>query len=242
MRRIVPLLVVAACPLAPLLVGCDDGAAPPSAGGTIAVGTLPAAPSAPSTAPSTAPPMARTDPVVTTPPPTTAPAATVLATELSGLVGGAPAPAPPSDVVVDDTRRLRLAVPQRWADRRTIPSPLPDGGEAPYLAAAPDQTAFLDGYGAPGLTAVVLTTPPGQALDAYTFADCTSEGRRPYRTDDLTGIYEAWRDCGEGGSAIVTAAVRQGRGDDTVLLLAQIVEPSDLAAVDQALASLRVSG
>jgi hypothetical protein len=235
MRRIAPLLLVAAVPLAPMLVACDDGAAPPAGGGTVAVGSLPEALPVPSSAP---PPTGSVD---TSVPPTTTPASTVLATELAGLVGGEPAPAPPTDVMVDDTGRLRLAVPEQWSDRRTNPSPLADGEEAPYVAAAPDQAAFLDGFGEPGLTAVVLTTPPAQALDAYSFADCTSEGRRPYRSERLTGVYEAWRDCGERRSAIVTAAVRQGSGD-TVLVLAQVVDPSDLAALDAALASLRVSG
>ena len=86
----------------------------------------------------------------------------------------------------------------------------------------------------------MLATPPEQALAAYSFADCADQGRQPFSTQQLTGYYEAWRDCGEGGTAIVTAALRPSGASDTVLVLAQIVEPSDLAALDAAFAGLRL--
>ena len=49
-----------------------------------------------------------------------------------------------------------------------------------------------------------------------------------------------WRDCGETATSIVTVAVRPTGGDETVLLLAQVLAPSDLAALDQALATLQL--
>jgi hypothetical protein len=133
-----------------------------------------------------------------------------------------------------------MAVPDAWGDRRTDPAPLPDDGRAPSIAAAADQTAFLDGYGEPGLTAVIVDTPPAQALAAYAFDDCTSTGRRPFATARLRGYYEAWQDCAGSGSSIVTVAARQAGVDGTVLVLAQIAAPEDLAALDQALATLRL--
>jgi hypothetical protein len=136
---------------------------------------------------------------------------------------------------------LRLEVPEAWSDRRTSPSPLTEGAEAPALAAAADQTKFLDGYGSPGLTAVVVDAAPSAALDAYGFADCDGGGRTRFRTDRLTGVYEVWRDCRETATSIVTVAVRPARSDETVLLLAQVLTPSDLAALDHALATLQLS-
>ena len=118
------------------------------------------------------------------------------------------------------------------------PSPLADGAAAPSLDRGADQTKFLDGYGAPGLTAVVVDATPAAAFDAYAFADCDDGGRTPFRTDRLSGLYEVWRECGETATSIVTVAVRPTRGDETVLLLAQVLAPSDLAALDQALATL----
>ena len=170
---------------------------------------------------------------------TTAPP-TRLADDLADLFPGTQAAAPPSDAVIDDTERLRIAVPTAWSDRRTAPSPVADGAEAPSLTAALDQTKFLDGYGAPGLTAVVVAARPAAALDAYAFADCDDSGRTPFRTARLSGLYEVWRECGETATSIVTVAVRPTDGDETVLLLAQVLAPSDLAALDQALATLQL--
>ena len=252
MRRILPLLAVAACPLA--VLACDDGGgADPIASGTVAIGSLVAAPA--SSAPSSTESTESTDSTDSTDSPdstdstettdaerattTTAPP-TRLAEDLADLFAGTPAAAPPSDAVVDDTERLRIAVPTAWTDRRTAPSPLADGVEAPSLTAALDQTKFLDGYGAPGLTAVVVAARPAAALDAYAFADCDDGGRTPFRTARLSGLYEVWRECGETATSIVTVAVRPTGSDETVLLLAQVLAPSDLAALDQALATLQL--
>jgi hypothetical protein len=237
MRRIVMLLVVAAC-----VTGCDSDSS--TATSTVAVGSLPSElPDVPtpgqttsdSARDTTAPDTTAADTTVATAGPST-----VFADVLADAVRGRPAVSPPSDTVADDTGRLRMAIPRSWSDRRTTPSPLREGEDAPYIAAAPDQARFFDGYGEPGITAVVVDSPPSEALGAYRFDDCTGGESSRYTSARLAGEYEVWRDCGETGSAIVTVAVRQGRTPGTVLLLAQIVEPADLAALDHALATLRL--
>jgi hypothetical protein len=248
MRRIIPLLAVAACPLVALLAACDGGSAAPPASATVAVGTLPGslpgetapATSAPATEPSD--PTEPSEPSSSARATTTTVAPTRFADLLADLVGGEPVGPPPSDVVVDDTRRLRMELPTAWSDRRTTPAPLAEGVDAPYVAAAPDQRRFFDGYGQAGLTAVVVDAAPADALDAYRFDDCTDDGRSRFTTADLTGMYQVWRDCGETRSSIVTVAARQGRVPGTVLVLAQIVDRTDLAALDQALATTRLAG
>ena len=237
MRRVLTLLVVAACPLA--AAGCDGSSSTTTS--TVAVGPLPSElPGATTPASTTADSAPATAPPRTTGPATTAGPATVFADRLADLVRDGPAAAPPSDTVTDDTGRLRMAVPRRWSDRRTTPSPLREGEDAPYIAAAPDQARFFDGYGEPGMTAVVVDSSPHEALGAYRFDDCNVDGPSRYTSARLAGEYEVWRDCDETGSAIVTVAVRQGRTPGTVLLLAQITEPVDLAALDHALATLRL--
>jgi hypothetical protein len=242
MRRIVPLLAVAACPLA--MLACDDGTTAPTGSATVAVGTLAEATATVSTEAEEA--AASTDSVAergstsTDRASTTSAAPTKLADALADLFDAKRAEAPASDVVVDDTDRLRIEVPESWSDRRTAPSPLAEGAQVPSLAAAADQTKFLDGYGAAGLTAVVVDAPPADALDAYTFVDCDDGGRTPFRTAHLTGLYEVWRDCRETATSIVTVAVRPTRSDETVLVLAQVLAPSDLAALDHALATLQL--
>lgn len=149
--------------------------------------------------------------------------------------------APATDRVVDDTRRLRLVVPREWVDRDTEPSALADGSAAPHVAASRNLTRFLDGYDEAGLTAVVVSAAPDRALDAYDFdEDCASDGRATLVNDRLTGSYEVWRACGGTTTSIVAVAVRPDGAGDTVLLLAQISEPRDAAALDAALASLQL--
>jgi hypothetical protein len=238
MRRMTPLAVLA---VVLVLAGCsDDPAASPATPATVLVGGLPESlPSSATSVPDTAPEPDETSLPSTAPtaPPTTAPARTSFAAEL-GQLGGDGEPAP-SRIVTDDTRRLRLAVPSTWAEQRTAPATDGDGAEVPSLSVAPNMTGFLDGYTTPGLTALVVTDDPGDALDTYEFhEDCVGGGREPFRGEDLAGTYEVWRECGGTGSDIVTIAVRPDDADQTVLVLAQLVDPADAAALDHALATL----
>jgi hypothetical protein len=262
MRRFAPLVVFATLPLVPmLLAGCDGGADDIAPTGTVAVGSLPGRLVTDTTVPETSPSTttrrtrptepdeaATTDPTTpptadpTTAPPTTEPPGTALAVDLAGLVPDPGAPPPPSSVVTDDTGRLQMVLPDAWGDRRTMPSTLADGTPSPSLSASADMTSFLDGYDEAGLTAVVVAAEPDAALDAYAFGeDCAGDGRTAYDNGRWAGEYEVWRDCGGTDADIVTVAIRQGRAPSTVLVLAQITEGADLAALDVALGSLRLT-
>ena len=205
-----------------VLAGCSgDGAAPSTAAGTVAVGELPGTLPAPRT----------TTTASTTPATTAVPAPTVLATSLAALFDGATAPPPPMAPIADDSGRLQMLVPADWGDRRTTPS----------VAASTDLAAFLDGYDAPGTTAVVVDELPVEALRAYDFAeDCEPAGEGGYETERLEGEYRAWRRCGGTGTSIVAVAAETG-GGDTVVVLAQLLGPGDLAALDATLASIAVT-
>jgi hypothetical protein len=261
MRRIAPLAAVLAVPLLSCLTGCDDSR-PPAARETVALGTLPAEPSASTRAPAPT----STDPVTTeqaaetvetaetvdtvdtvdtadTEPATTeaapAPSPTRFVEELDGLVEDDAPDALATTPLRDDTGRLRLAAPTAWSARRTQPSRLDDGDETPSLAASPDLTAFLDSYDAPGLTALVVPDEPADALGAYEFGeDCLSGGDGDYEGGAGAGRYQVWESCGGTLNDIVTVAVRPDGADATVLLLVQVVDAADLAALDAALDSL----
>ena len=111
------------------------------------------------------------------------------------------------------------------------------------MAAAPELTSFLDGYDTAGLTAVVVGEEPQDALDAYAFAgDCLGGRAGEYRGDGAAGEYEVWESCGGTFNDIVIVAVRPDGADATVLLLVQVVDAADLAALDAALASLTLDG
>ncbi len=211
--------------LAVLLAGCSgDGTASSSnEAGTVAVGDLPGTLPAPSTTTTTSTTLAAT--TTTEPPPT------VLATSLAALFDGATAPAPPMEPIADDTGRLHLLVPVEWTDRRTAPS----------IAASTDLVGFLDGYDAPGTTAVVVDESPAEALQAYEFgADCEPLEPGDYESEQLVGEYRAWRRCGGTGTAIVAVAAETDDGD-TVVVLSQLLGPADLAALDLTLGSVAVS-
>ena len=219
------------------LAACSNGGGDAStATGTVAVGELPATMPGPSTTTTTT--------TTTDVPPTSAPSdpTTVLADELVALFDGATAPAPPMDLVRDDSGRLHLQVPAEWQDRRTAPTVEGGGIDAPSIAASPDVEGFLDGYDVAGTTAVVVDEAPAAAVAPYRFdEDCEPMRRGAYRGEQLDGVYRSWRACGGTGTAIVAVAGETDDGD-TVLVLAQLIGPADLAALDATLGSVRVSG
>ncbi len=158
---------------------------------------------------------------------------------LDRLVEDAPPESIDTSLLRDDTGRLGLAAPREWSDRRTEPSRLADGTTTPAVAAAPDLTSFLDGYGTPGMTAIVVDDDPDGALAAYAFdEDCIGNPRATYRTADVTGRYDVWESCGGTTNDIVTLAVRPDGAGESVLFLVQVVDATDLAALDAAVASL----
>ena len=255
MRPIAPLVAVPAVALLSFVLGCDDGRLAVTRE-TVAVGTLPEAPttapstpgaSAPSTttaAPSTTatastPSTSGDGPAPTTTEVPTAPSRTRFVEELDALVEDEAPARLPTTTLRDDTGRLRLAVPSGWRDHRTQPSALDEGEETPSLAASPHLTTFLDSYDAPGLTALVVPDDPAEALDAYAFGeDCTAGRDGSYVGDAAAGRYEVWESCGGTSHDIVTVAVRPHDAAATVLLLVQVVEAADLEALDLALGSL----
>ena len=64
--------------------------------------------------------------------------------------------------------------------------------------------------------------------------------RAATRASSWTGEYRAWRRCGGTDTAIVAVAAETD-GGDTVVVLAQLLGPADLAALDATLASINVT-
>jgi hypothetical protein len=248
MRRTVLTAPVVALAVA-ALAGCDERAEPVPPRATVAVGSLPA--ELPVTVPLdvTQATVPASSAVASSSSPTTSPPASTTApdpdTRFVEVLGGLVEGEIPGDVATttarDGTGRLRIAVPRSWTDRRTEPAVLADGSDTPSLAASPDLTAFLDGYEMPGLTALVVTDRPVEALGAYEFGeDCLNRRRGPYRGPAGEGRYEVWESCGGTVNDIVTLAVRVTDADATVLLLVQVVDAEDLVALDAALDSLQL--
>jgi hypothetical protein len=259
MSRILPRGALPALVLVSLAAGCaggDDGTATAPAGTVAIDGVVEPSPTTAATTPATTDPpttvrrttttssTSSTSSTSTTTSTTTPPMPTSLALELAEIAApGDGAESPVFEQVADDTGRLSMDVPADWSERSTSTGRLPDGAAAPYVAAAPDMAAFLDGYDAPGMTVVVL---PGDddldaALDSYRFDDdCTAGDVRPYDGARMSGELRVYRDCGGTDTDIVTVVGEPAGNAGTVLLLAQIREHADLVAVDAALQSMVV--
>jgi len=222
-----------------LLACAGDEQAGPTTPGTVELSDLPATLVPPPTSPSTST-------TSTTIAPTTTVESRSLMEELAPLVGddgSFQVDDARSSLLVDDTGRLEVRVPEVWPDRATAAGVLPDGSAAPYLAASPDLTTFLDSYGAAGMALVVLPPErdPATALEDYTFQeDCQGGPSTPFTREDLTGEYMVWSDCGGLPTDIVTVAARPPDGSFTAVLLVQILTDFDLRVLDEVLTSLSV--
>ena len=210
MRRLAVLAVLA------VLVGCngDEASSSSAAAGTVAIGELPGTLPTSSTSSTTAPPTTTT----------TLPGdSTVLAVELAALFDGATAPAPAMEPVADDTGQLSIAVPIEWTDRRTAPSiaASTDLARLPRrLRGAGDDRRHRRGFTCAGAAGVRLRRGL-RAGGAGPLRD-----RAPRRRSTGPG-----GSCGGTGTAIVTVGVETDDGT-TVVVLAQLLGPADLAALD----------
>ncbi len=140
------------------------------------------------------------------------------------------------DSVTDDLGQIYVDVPTAWSERDTAPGTWEDGSQVPYIAAAPDLDAFLNGFDVPGL--VFAKLPMGDvdaALGEYGFAgSCTDGGITDYSDAVFTGKYQVWQDCGGTANDVVTLAALPADGSYMAVMVAQIVTDADLAALDQA--------
>lgn len=143
--------------------------------------------------------------------------------------------------VTDDVGAITLELPTAWNDL--------DGAENPQVGpsmhAAPDLEAFHATWHVPGVI-VELSQDGGSAdIDALMrqlgpSGQCTSEGREPYGDPQLSGTIERWSNCGGADVHAVTAALATDDDRAVVRLFGQAVDDRDIAAIDQALATLEI--
>jgi serine protease Do len=158
-----------------------------------------------------------------------------VATEDSGAT-----PAYTYETVVDETGQLTVDVPTAWASRDLAPATDEGGATLPYIAAATDVTAFLNGWDAPGLVLVGLprTEDIDGTLAQYGFADsCADGGITDYTDPVFTGKYQVWLDCGGTTTDVVTLIANDVAGVYTVAMQAQILTDADIDALDRAFAT-----
>ena len=142
--------------------------------------------------------------------------------------------------MVDETGQLTVDVPTAWASRDLTPATDDAGNTLPYIAAATDVTAFLNGWDAPGLVLVGLsrTEDIDGTLATYGFAgSCTDGGVSDYSDAVFTGKYQVWLDCDGTTTDVVTLVANDDAGVYTVAMLAQILTDADIDALDRAFAT-----
>ena len=241
--------IVIAVVLAFALGGGSDDAATPAAT------TSPSAPSVPTTAAatttaSTTPPTSAapattsavapgtTGPVTTEPPATTSPPATT-----------APATPPGFVSVTSFDGLLTVDVPVEWDDVDTSPFVVVATPTA-HISASEDLLAYLDEWTQAGMTIALVDPAEGGSVDELMAAigpgfgydvDCGGGTTEPWDNDRVVGLVSDWTDC---GGTPTTIRIVVGIVDDNPdwLLLAGIQAPelSDLAVLDQALATVQV--
>jgi serine protease Do len=149
--------------------------------------------------------------------------------------------------LTDDTGSIIVDVPVEWIDIDPTPIVNDDGSETPYIAAATDIGGFIENFVTSGMVFVKLgpTDDIPATLNEYGggFAEsCTDLGIIDYSDPVFTGQYQVWDACGGTPSAIVVLAAIPADGSYTALMIVQIVNEADLAALDQMFATFNVIG
>jgi len=151
--------------------------------------------------------------------------------------------------VTDNSGTLSLAVPDGWA--QTDPQPLMFlGAGRPHLSASSDLAGYVNTWNVPGLSVIVvdradaatasalldnLDTAIGYSVScAFGAADSYADGR-------FGGEVRAWSDCDGSGNAVVAVAADDG-GEVFYLAVVVALTDQDLAALEQALATVAYSG
>lgn len=159
--------------------------------------------------------------------------------------------------ITDDTGALIVDVPIEWDDVDTAPFTLEDataGGypwilgdlsEAPWIKATPSIAEFDGGYLTPGIIFTAL--PPQTSLDVTlaVFAPpagaCTDAGIEDYDDGVYTGRFQTFTDCDGTGTMYITVAAVPPDNSFTAVVAMQLVSDTDLAVLDQVIATFDVS-
>lgn len=139
--------------------------------------------------------------------------------------------------VVDDSESIVIEVPTTWTDRQTGTWTVTG---APAIVAATDIDGFNNTWSEPGLIYAQTSSTDdlhGLIDDMDFAADCVDDGRSDYTDGLFTGHYNQYSDCNGSGNQIVVLAANPTDESFTALLLVQMINDSDVLALDQAFAT-----
>ncbi len=181
------------------------------------------------------------------------------ANDLGGQAPDATAVATAIDyqTISDDTGVLTVDVPTEWTDKDTAPLTLADATtsgypwiladrtEAPYIQASASIADYNTNYSTPGL--VFMALPPQSSLDvtlavfAPPAGDCTDAGIEDYSDGVYTGRFQTFTDCGGTSAMYITVAAVPSDNSFTAVVEMQVASDTDLAVLDQVIATFNVA-
>jgi serine protease Do len=142
--------------------------------------------------------------------------------------------------VTDDQGLITVSIPTSWAE--VDGSPNPDFG--PSIWAAPNIEGWRTTWGVPGI--IVESSPDLTSADIPALleardqsASCENLGSEPYDDGFYAGTLQVWGSCGGTDTfyVVLAASPLDPAQDFLVRLEVQAVEPRDLEAADEALAT-----
>jgi serine protease Do len=147
--------------------------------------------------------------------------------------------------VTDDSGTLEINVPVEWAQVDGAPITLDDGTEVRDIQAAPDLQAFNETWTAPGVDFSAVDQAAGITVEdmlARVTPECTDAGTEPYDDGLYVGQIQTWTDCaGTPSRVYVIAAAPEGQ-EFVVGVVSQVASQADLDALDQIIATFKVTG
>jgi actin-like ATPase involved in cell morphogenesis len=156
--------------------------------------------------------------------------------------------APGYTTVLDATRALSFAAPDGWAQIDSQPLVFL-GASRPHISATSDLAGYVNTWNVPGISVIVVDrTAAGNAtllLDNVDLAVgysqfCVFGAADTYADARFGGEIRAWSDCAGSGNMVVAVAADDGR-DVLYLVVVVALTDQDLAALEEALATLSYS-
>ena len=140
--------------------------------------------------------------------------------------------------VQDDQGLISVSIPTAWSDVDGTPNP----NFGPSIWASPDIQGYLDTWDVPGI--IVESAPDRSAdeIDALLLERdlsdiCEDFGAEPYEDPLYFGTLQVYGNCGGTGTYYIILAAAPYDADYLVRVEVQAVQPRDLEAADEALAT-----
>lgn len=147
--------------------------------------------------------------------------------------------------LTDDSGTMTVEVPIEWSDVSTSPFET-DASSYPQIQASMDIDAFNSTYSTPGMKFLSVPTAGGaldELLDIFSVSGCTDGGITDYDDGVFAGKYQLWGQCdGTTASYFVLATDLIAGGDNSYVLIVQMVTSADLGALNQILETFNTIG